>query len=92
MKITNKERVNMLTKRLGGLDSRLLTNWILTDVRASKSMDGSYVRLTFDNMNGVIFFDDIRELERIIKAKVHGAYNFAVMKTSPSKPQISFCA
>ena len=92
VELTSKERVNVLTERLGGIDSHLLTNWIIKDVKASKTMNGSYVCVTFDNRNGIIFFDDIRELERAIKVKVHGAFNFAIIRTTPSQPSISFCA
>lgn len=84
----------IMTEKLGGIDSRLLTNWLITDVKATHTPGrggSTYVRVTLDNLNGVIFFTDLRDLERIVKKKVRGAFNFAMMKTSPSKPQFSFC-
>lgn len=91
--MTNKERVAFFTEKLGGVDSRLLINWIIKDVKASDSNNGNgaYVRVTLDNLNGWVSFDDLRELERKVKAKVRGAFNFAIMKSSMNKPKFSFC-
>lgn len=95
--MSNTEIVAELTEKLGGIDSRLRSNWIIENVKATYSpingysKGNTYVRVTLNNLNGIIFFDDLRDLERNVKRKIRGAYNFAMMKTSPSKPMFSFC-
>lgn len=92
--MTNSERLAFITDKLGGIESRLISNWLITDVKATHAPEcggSTYVRVSMDNLNGVIFFDDLRDLERAVKKQVRGAWNFVVMKTSPSKPVISFC-
>ncbi len=92
--MSNKEIVAVITEKLGGIDSRLLTNWLITDVKVTHTPGrggSTYVRVTMDNLNGMIFFDDIRELEKITKKKIRGAWNFAMMSSTQSKPKFSFC-
>ncbi len=92
--LPNVEIAAHFAEKLGGIDSRLLTNWVITDVKVTHTPTRSghtYVRVTLDNYNGVILFNDLRELEKVTKKKIRGAWNFAMMSSSQSKPKFSFC-
>ena len=92
--MTNKERLAFITEKLGGIDSRLITNWLIEDVKMTHTPRGhgrTYVRVTLNNLNGITFFGDLKDVEKTIRSKIRGSWNFAVMKSSPSKPKISFC-
>jgi hypothetical protein len=82
---------NELIKLLVG--QRLAVNWIIADMDVSfcNSWEHSvYVRLKINNLNQVIFFYDLRNIEKDIKKLVKGAWNFTLGSGTLTNPRVGF--
>ena len=82
---------NELTKILVG--QRLAVNWDVFNLDVSfcdsRSKD-VYVRLKINNYNGIIFFDDFRDIEQDVKKLVKGATNFTLGSGTLTNPRVGF--
>ena len=74
-------------------DERIGMNWMVFDMDVSfcdSKSNSVYVRLKIENYNGVIFFDDFREVESNIKKLVKGATNFTLGSGTLTNPRVGF--
>lgn len=80
-----------LSKALIGND--LKAGWYVDSMKVSFSephLTTVYVRLTIDNLSGIVFFDDLPKVEKAIKELVSGADNFTLGSGTLFKPRVGF--
>lgn len=92
--LTGQEIAAHFIEKLGGIDSRPIPNWIIKDVKITHTPGfggNTYVRVSTSNLSGIIYFDDIRAIERFVKKNIRGATHFAMMSGTLFHPKFSFC-
>lgn len=70
---------------------RILTNMVISSVNVKDSEGGeAYITAHATNLNGVLFFEDLTEIENQIKKSFEGAWNLAVVQYTRDNLSFSF--
>ena len=74
------------------LGERLITNWKINKVVARPVGMEVFVQVKCHNLDGIIFFDHIAKIEKVVTSHFKGAWNFSMERGTVSKPVVGFMA